>query len=169
GTKIKVFQLKNLLRFFYNVQYIIPSQSVFVSKRMFDKVGTMDEHLHYCMDLEWFVRIALEEPIAYRHPDPICFFRTHSNAKTSTASDNMREEAIEIAYNYSAFLSPTDRKQLLRLIFYSNVFKEYHTHLEDVSLSKMLNTAISFPIEVISDTRYLGLLKRKLLFSMNKE
>ena len=49
--------LFKLLLFFYDLSHIIPSQSVFIRKEIVDEVGLLNEDLHYCMDLDYFVEL----------------------------------------------------------------------------------------------------------------
>ena len=51
--------LFKLLLFFYDAPHIIPSQSVFIRKDIVGRVGLLNEDLHYCMDLDYYCRIAL--------------------------------------------------------------------------------------------------------------
>ncbi|EDX75045.1 glycosyl transferase, group 2 family protein [Coleofasciculus chthonoplastes PCC 7420] len=162
GIGTKRFKLKYLLRFFYNVEYIIPSQSVFVSEKVFKKVGFLDEKLHYCMDLDWFARIALEHPLTYRNPEPICFYRVHSCTKTCDYKA-MKAEAIKIAHVYSVHLSIWEQKRLARLILYANIFDEYSSGVRNKCLNELIKTMILVPVESLSDTRFLGILKRVIL------
>lgn len=170
GTGTKILALENLLRFFYNVEYIIPSQSVFVSKDMFLKAGLLNETLHYCMDLDWFVRIVLQQPISYRISEPICFYRVHDSTKTSSCYHAMRTEAIKIAQLYAPYLSGLERNKLTRLISYSNLFEQYRIGKRRSSIYELLKTITYLPLESLSDTRFLGLLKRALFkfLRMNK-
>ena len=162
GKKIRDFKLKNLLKFFYGVDYIIPSQSVFMTASILKKIGFLDENLHYCMDLDLFVRIRLANPIFYRNPEPICFYRIHDMAKTSTQNQAMRNEAIEIAKKYSHFLQNQDWQKISNLILYSQYLREYSTGLRDKNIKNLLKTVIELPWESLTDTRFLGLIKRVL-------
>ena len=163
GKRIKEFKLRNLLKFFYSVEYIIPSQSVFISKSLLSQVGFLDEDLHYCMDLDLFARIILANPLVYRSQKPICFYRTHNMAKTSKSSQVMKNEAIEIARKYSHLLQKRDWQKILRLILYSKYLEEYWTGQRDKKIADLLKIVIELPLESLTDTRFLGLVKRALL------
>jgi glycosyltransferase involved in cell wall biosynthesis len=162
GKRIRGFKLKDLLKFFYGIEYIIPSQSVFITQSTLKKVGLLDEDLHYCMDLDLFVRIRLTNPIYYRNSEPICFYRTHNAAKTSTQNQAMRNESIAIAKKYSHFLQSQDWQKISNLILYSQYLREYSTGMKDKSLENLLKTIVEFPWESLTDTRFLGLIKRAL-------
>jgi glycosyltransferase involved in cell wall biosynthesis len=160
GTK--EFELKNLLRFFYSNEYIIPSQSVFVSKSLIAQVGLLDEILHYCMDLDLFVRITFANPQVYRNPKPICFYRLHSKAKSCYETTKVKEEAIKIVHKYSSFLRKGDRQKLSRLISYFRHLEDYRTGQRKKKMKSILETIIKLPLESLTDTRFLGLIKRVL-------
>lgn len=163
GRGTKKFALKYLLRFFYSVEYVIPSQSVFVSKKLFERVGYLNEELHYCMDLEWFVRIALERPLAYRNQKPICFYRVHPGAKTKKNAQSLIKEAREIAKAYSIYLSRREQNKILRLIAYAKLYEEYSCGARETCLIDLFKLIILFPTESLTDTRFLGIIKRKIL------
>ena len=161
--KTREFKLKNLLKFFYGTEYIIPSQSVFVSRPLLDQVGFLDEDLHYCMDLDLFVRINIANPLVYRNPKPICFYRTHNMAKSVCETYQVKEEAIEIAQKYSYLLQKRDWQKILRLILYFKYLKEFWTGQRDKKIADLLKIVIELPLESLTDTRFLGLVKRALL------
>ena len=167
GHGLRDFKLKNLLRFFYDVEYIIPSQSVFISNFLLTKVGLLNENLDYCMDLDLFVRIALENPLVYRNPKPICFYRTHNMAKTSLGGQSMFKEAIEIAVKYSSLLEQGEYQKITRLILYSKYLEEYGTSQRSAKITNLLKTAIELPLESLTDTRFLGLIKRAIFGSLD--
>ncbi|MDB9474269.1 glycosyltransferase family 2 protein [Dolichospermum circinale] len=165
GKGITDFKLKNLLKFFYNVEYIIPSQSVLLSKKLYSQIGFLDEDLHYCMDLDLFAKIILANPLVYRNSQPICFYRTHDMAKTCKQRELMRKESIEIAKKYSHLLAIKDWEKILRLISYSKYLEEYHTNQREKTITNLLNTVFELPLESLTDTRFLGLIKRALFKS----
>ncbi len=160
---IKAFKLKYLLNFFYGLDYIIPSQSVFVSKKLFNQVGLLNENLHYCMDLDWYARMAILNPRVYGSQNPTCFYRLHDDAKTSCSATALRQEAIELAHKYAIHLSPKERKKLYKLISYAKIYEELTLGTRRASLVNLFRVIISLPVESLSDTRFLGLVKRSLL------
>jgi glycosyltransferase involved in cell wall biosynthesis len=162
GKGIRDFKLKNLLKFFYSVEYIIPSQSVFLSKSLFTQVGFLDEDLHFCMDLDFFARITFLNPLVYRNSSPICFYRLHDVAKTSKSGQLMIKESIEIAQKYLKFLQRRDGKKIMRLILLSQYLEDYRDGKRSKNIKSLLKTMIELPLESLADTRFLGLIKRSL-------
>lgn len=158
-----------ILRFFYGVDYIIPSQSVFIKKELAKKVGLLNESLHYCMDVEWYARIFLMKPNVFKYSRTICFFRFNENTKTGSLSkkdsveNKMGQEAEKIALNYFKHLNLWERIKFKRLFdFYLMYSKEPHKY-ENSSLVYLLKILIKHPLKTISDRRLLGLFKRKLI------
>lgn len=166
NSKIKHFDLKKLLRFFYSVEYVIPSQSVFVSKYLLKRVGLISEDLHYWMDLEWFARMALVKPSVYKNSKPICFYRVHNDAKTSRAANSSanpsREEAMRIAHQYAAHLPVLQRRKLCRLMEYADLYEKYQLGIREKSLNHLIGTMMLLPLETLEDRRFLGMLRRAL-------
>ncbi|MBD2099626.1 glycosyltransferase family 2 protein [Leptolyngbya sp. FACHB-261] len=162
STGVRDLKLKSLLRFFYSTDYIIPSQSVFIARGFAEKIGFLQEDLHYCMDLDWYARIALAKPTVYNHEEPICFYRFHDDAKTRRAGIAVKIEAIKIAQEYAAFLSPNERRELHSLIAYSNRLEELSLKPRETLLGDLLKAVIDFPVQGLRDRRFLGLIKRAL-------
>ena len=124
GNKEK-FILRNLLLFFYNVRFIIPSQSVFINRNFLEKnnIKWVDPKLHYCMDMEWYCRILLHSPTYHKYQGVYSFFRVHPKTKTKSKSDHMRHEAIKIALEYLPHLNSLDQNRFHRYLFYSKVLR----------------------------------------------
>lgn len=167
ATKTKVFCLKYLLRFFYSIEYVIPSQSIFVSKNFLDKVGLLNENLHYWMDLEWLIRMTLENPLYYRNPNPIFFYRIHEDAKTFVAAKEVtnphKEEGIKIVHQYATYLSKFEKNKLYRLMQYADEYEKYTLGLKQQNLKNLIKTMIALPLETLTDRRFLGMLKQALI------
>lgn len=167
GNGTKVFSLKYLLRFFYSIEYIIPSQSIFVSNIFLKKVGLLNENLHYWMDLDWLARIALENPLVYRNQQPICFYRIHNDAKTvlahNAAMNPHREEGIKIVQKYAKHLPTGEKKKLQRLLQYANEYEAYRLGLKQKNVINLLKSMMTMPLETLTDKRFLGMLKKSLL------
>lgn len=158
------FKLENLLLAFRGEKYVIPSQSVFVSKNLVKKVGFLEENLYYCMDMDWFMRMSLEKPKALRIDEPFCFYRTHSNAKTCINQNNgNREEAINLAKKYLPYLSKFEQIKLQKTLEYSNEFEAYRHQKISKSLLNFLKTIIKYPVNSLSDTMFLGMVKKVFL------
>lgn len=159
---IEEFSLKYILRFFQSSHYIIPSQNVFISKQLLEKSGFLREDLHYCMDLEWFARISLCDPSALCIKLPFAFYRHHSDAKTSLNNGGIKEEAFSIAKEYSKHMEKRERHELLNLMKYETEYFNYQRNLKSKTLWNLLNTVLIAPKESLSDSRFLGLLKRAI-------
>ncbi len=162
GRGIRKFTLANLLNFFYSIDYIIPSQSVFVSRALFEQVGYLNEELHYCMDLEWFIRMALRFPQVQRNSQPICFYRIHDQTKTGTGYYSMQREAQSLAQRYGEYLSASEQAALKRLLAFSNCLEEYMNGGKPWQRASLVATAQQFPREALRDRRFLGMLRRSL-------
>lgn len=61
---------------------LIPQQSVFLRRRVFDKVGYLDDSYHFTMDYEFWLRIGRQCRII-RVDRVLANFRTHGEAKTA--------------------------------------------------------------------------------------
>jgi hypothetical protein len=114
------------------------------------------------MDLDWNARIALTQPNIYCADQPICFYRHHDDAKTARKNNNTRKEAVEIAKKYATYLSSRERKKLYRLIRYNSQLKKCQSEQGENFSIQLLVILMTLPREALSDTRFLGMLKRNL-------
>ena len=83
-NSFSTLSLDKLLLFFFNVRFIVPSQSVWINMDFLRKnqLDTLDETLNYCMDLDWYCRIATFYPKTFKIGVPNSFFRLAGNTKT---------------------------------------------------------------------------------------
>lgn len=157
--KIIPFKLKYLVRFFSSVDYIIPSQSVFISKDTLNNVGLLNEELHYCMDLDFFCRIVRTKPNYFVYKEKAFFYRTGLHTKTQLAQEKMFLESLEIAKLNCRYLSLVERMLVKYEINYVKKLKNIYNQ----SFIHILYLLIRYPIYSIRDKRVLGLIKQKLL------
>lgn len=87
----------------------ITQNSTFFKRSVFDKIGYIDESLHYAMDRDLFIRIASIKEMVYI-PESLAEFRLQPNAKTSEGSYKFAKELIKIRKKYKGnFFSPGNR------------------------------------------------------------
>ena len=153
--------LYQILNFFYDVKHIIPSQSVFVRKTVVDRVGLLNENLHYCMDLDWFARIYLKTESRLFYSKTICFFRIHDVSKSSTSYFKMTNEAMDLASQYKEYLEPVLKWKLQRLIKYYKAVLLYQNSKANSFKDILLLGCKYFPIPLFH-VKYRMLLKRAL-------
>ena len=103
--------LFKLLLFFYDAPHIIPSQSVFIRKEIVNKVGLLNEDLHYCMDLDYYCRIYLTTSKRFFYEKTICFYRFNASTKSGSDLDKGVIEAIAITKTYQNNLTRKERKE----------------------------------------------------------
>ena len=77
-------------------QWIIPQQSTFIRRSVFDRIGKLDENLHLIMDWEYWLRIALANFRVDYFSILLSNFRRYENAKTSLLTEHSGEEKIEV-------------------------------------------------------------------------
>src|SRR5690606_59964 len=143
-SHIKKLKASFLLKFFYSLNYIIPSQSVFVKKEFVFKykVGFLNTSLHYCMDMEWYCRIAFAKAKSFKYKKAVSFFRINDNTKTGSSYSEMQTEAIQIMYNYLHLLKESIQKDLLATLFLHRTL--HKVWKKKLTLSKFLLIAILY-------------------------
>jgi glycosyltransferase involved in cell wall biosynthesis len=81
-------------------------------RRVIDRIGFLDESLHYLMDHDYWTRLALAGGRIVHIPLPLALFRIHDSAKTQRSSIRVVEEARHLHRNLMAHtdLPPEIRK-----------------------------------------------------------
>lgn len=156
--------LDKLLLFFFNVRFIVPSQSVWINMAFLRKnnLDTLDESLNYCMDLEWYCRIATFYPMTFKIGVPNSFFRLAGNTKTLNNGKAMKEESLQVAFKYIKLLNSNQASnwykyqlldRALRRIFNKKIENKLRVHLWLIRKTGFI---------ALFDKRFLGLLKSSI-------
>jgi len=93
----------DLLR--YGAGDFLPQPSVFFSKSLFERAGGVDEHLHFAMDLDLWLRMRREQPLCYL-PQCLSDLRQHGDAKTVGQNDSAMREVELVVERYAADRPP---------------------------------------------------------------
>jgi hypothetical protein len=77
--------------------------SVFFRKRVYDSIGQLDEQYHYCMDYEYWLRMAEAEMNFFYLPVVLSHMRFHESAKSVSAVKKAlhEEKMMKLSYGYS--------------------------------------------------------------------
>lgn len=81
----------------------ITQNSTFFKKKVFGKIGYLDESLHYAMDHDFFIRLASLGTIPYL-PKTLAQFRMQPNAKTAEGGHKFALDLIRIRKKYKGKL-----------------------------------------------------------------
>jgi glycosyltransferase involved in cell wall biosynthesis len=82
--------------------------TVFWRRNVFDKIGLLDDELHYCMDVDYFSRMANNNFKFKRVSELLGQFRVHSQSKTQNASNYAKvkheyKKVLAKNFNYDVF------------------------------------------------------------------
>ena len=90
----------------------ITQNSTFFKKEVFDKIGYLNESLHYAMDTDLFIRIASLKDIPYID-ETLAEFRIQPNTKTAEGSHKFAMELLKIRKSYGgSIFSPASKNDL---------------------------------------------------------
>ncbi|MFQ3671701.1 MAG: glycosyltransferase family 2 protein [Verrucomicrobiia bacterium] len=99
-------------------QYVFPfSGASFMRRSVFERLGGFDASLHYCMDIDYYLRAVFRLGLAYHHvPQILARWRRHSDSKTERegVAYAFREEEVVLARRYSDVLTEEEREELGR-------------------------------------------------------
>lgn len=79
----------------------IDQPETFIRKSVLDKIGNINEHFHYLMDREWWLRYLLNYGSSHVQSidDVLVNFRLHEDSKTVTASPKFEKESLSLYYS----------------------------------------------------------------------
>ncbi len=97
-TEIGIHPTDLDLQYFAAIPF--PQPSSFFTKKVIDKIGLLDESLHYAMDYDYFLRIALEFQVV-SVPETWSKYRLHDESKSRTKLPDFCQEWI---YVFSKFI-----------------------------------------------------------------
>ncbi|MDR1783815.1 MAG: glycosyltransferase, partial [Dysgonamonadaceae bacterium] len=119
GTKITG---KNYL---LNTCYDVIQQGSFYSADLLKKIGYLNENVHYCMDLDLWLRLLDYAPIYYLEGSPISAFRIWDGTKTTSGNMAFINEIGKTLQKYGAKPFSRTKKSLLvmRMRIYGGMLK----------------------------------------------
>jgi glycosyltransferase involved in cell wall biosynthesis len=72
----------------------IPQPATFISKKMYQKYGLLDESFHYTMDAEFWIRLFINKESALYVDECFTNFRKHEETKSNSGPHNFYNELI---------------------------------------------------------------------------
>jgi glycosyltransferase involved in cell wall biosynthesis len=100
GKPFRVTSPKPILFVCLSQFNFINNQSFFVRREFLQKVGFLDEKLHFCLDYDWFVRILRARPRVTYVRTIIGAQRYHDNTKTNSRKDLHDSEFAVLTRNH---------------------------------------------------------------------
>lgn len=107
SNKLKVFEYTQEFDYWKLVNFwdYIMQPATFFRRETLQKVGYLDENLHYCMDWDLWIRLAAVSEVKYI-PELLACSREYGDTKTSTGGDKRLEEIIGLLQKYSRKKNP---------------------------------------------------------------
>lgn len=113
---------KAFLRFDYlrpwrrSDQYVFPfSGSSFMRRSVIERLGVFDDGLHFCMDVEYYLRAVFQGGLEYKYvPRILAKWRRQPESKTEREgiAFGFREEEVLLARRYLKYVTSDERLQL---------------------------------------------------------
>lgn len=147
--------------------------STYYRKRIVDEIGFLDESLHYCMDLDWWLKYLLRYDIdtVVAVDDIWSTFRIHDESKTSLSAIKFKEEKRLIYNRIFNFYSKSGNQKIklpketsLNLKNAKNYYDLWQSDVSGLENNKLLSFKHWLkvnPLKIRSSERrrYLGVLK----------
>jgi glycosyltransferase involved in cell wall biosynthesis len=128
-----------------SVEHVFPcSNSCFMRRAIYGRLGGFDESYHYSMDMEFYTRALFAGFKLHRIPDVLGRWRWHEASKTIRDGSAYRflEEELRIASAYGGRLPTADREELNREIVQHRksflVRRALHSQVPESRLSRLL-------------------------------
>lgn len=104
---------------------VLTNQAAFWRRTLHQRIGWLNESLHYCFDYDWFLRILRADDRAWHVPSYWGALRYHDATKTSTRQEGFDEEYARILDGYTL---PRWKKMLYRLrrLFLTLSYGHFH-------------------------------------------
>lgn len=158
----------NLLKYWEH-DFTIPQPAVFFHRDVLERIGYLDETLHYVMDYDYWVRVSAHYRFHYVN-QPLAIMRDHSRAKTSTVMYELLEpEWFKILKKNWGRLSPGTRLRyyLQARNYRSNLLRinAYHLMAGLSSPSfrrKIISSLVSNPFNLFNE-KFIAALFRAIL------
>lgn len=144
SLKIAPFKHKdfNVSKMIQDHRWYIPQQTVWLRKRILDKVGLLDEGLHFKMDRDLYIRIGLNGKVA-KLPEHLANFRTHEDAKSTLRNDIKAWQDFKLIrrryggntilksdfYFLAKYLQKTIKTTILKLPVISGIVPKIHRRI----------------------------------------
>jgi glycosyltransferase involved in cell wall biosynthesis len=102
----KIFRTKNILipsrDYLLNKDYVITQQGSFYPRQLLKKINYLNESIHYCMDLDLWLKLLNYGPIYSYTDKPAAAFRIWSESKTSTGGKMFLEDIRKVLLKHGA-------------------------------------------------------------------
>jgi glycosyltransferase involved in cell wall biosynthesis len=96
-------EFSHFVLLYHRVLYI-PTTATFFRRRVFEEGNRLDNRLHYALDFEFFMRLAIGG-YRFRHlPGVLADFRMHGASKTGSMSHRQLAEKEQVTQRYSPLL-----------------------------------------------------------------
>ena len=96
--------------------YEIVQQGSFYPTNLVKKVGYLNEDIHYCMDLDLWLRLLKYGPVVFLPGEPIAAFRKWEETKTNTGGEKFLQDIRHVLLANGAKLYA---RTILKIHFYS--------------------------------------------------
>lgn len=94
------------------MESVVNQPGSFWRKRIMDKVGYLNDSLHYGMDYEYWTRMLLAGAVFWRVNETVAMFRLSASSKTVGQTARMARESISIINSFSSQADLASRLEL---------------------------------------------------------
>lgn len=119
GSVISRFNTKHFDRELLQEIDYIPQPAVFLHKRVLNRIGMLDESLHYCMDYDLWIRASREFDFTYINKY-LASFKIHKESKSMSKWINAAKEEIMLLKRHFIIVRPPAIYRYAKALFMSN-------------------------------------------------
>jgi len=140
-----------------------------VPRSFYEKVGGLDESLHYIFDWDWICRLLIHcSDISYVHA-PVARFRVHDMSKTGSGMLECWQEAVGMLGRYKEFLLEKNFRKVIAFYHMKMAMLYFSGHAGAVQYwsrrkgMQSLLQALWYDFRLIHDGQFIHLFIRALL------
>lgn len=150
---------------------VVPQPAMYFAKSCYDKVGLLNERLHFCFDSEWYMRYLMHYGIEgiKEIADLLVHFRFHEHSKSMNNSYQFRQERNSIFFDIANQHHQHKIKNILNQLY--TVDKDYHFDQPKLKNGLSVNKALNYFVMQIGNEYYAANDKKnaKLCFDIVNE
>jgi glycosyltransferase involved in cell wall biosynthesis len=140
---------------------VVPQPAMYFSKACYDKIGLLNESLHFCFDSEWYMRYLIHYGTGQilEIPDLLVHFRFHQDSKTMNNSIQFQEERCSICYSIAQQTGNIDLINLLPSL--NKIDTSYHFEIPEKKTGLSIEKAMNYLVLLLGNEYYAQNEKQK--------
>lgn len=133
---------------------VVPQPAMYFARSCYEKIGLLNEQLHFCFDSEWYMRYLMHYGTGSIReiPDLLVHFRFHEDSKTISNGLRFREERNSICYSIAKQTGQDELAGLLLKLYRPD--PEYIFSMPEIKKGLSVEKAMNYLVLLLADEYY---------------